>query len=277
MGATTPHLNLYKPGGGSSGTILPDERVDIDRINGNMDLIDTWSVGVDTKVAVQDTRNQQFTGPAAGRTGMTGMKLGDTYQETDGNKKFWRYDGTNWLANENGMFLVTPASVSGTGATINARGEVVLANASGFVNIDGCVPAGARKLCISIIIDSTTTTDHQVYLRLRASGADVGGSTYYTMTTEERIGNGPNRQELSAAADWVIGITRTNGSYHEVELASMESAKRKFMHYRSIDASMYQYVGSGSLAADLPAVTGIRLGLHATSGDTGIVKITAVI
>lgn len=40
MPAFTPNLNLYKPGGGSTGTILPDEVVDIDRINQNSDIID---------------------------------------------------------------------------------------------------------------------------------------------------------------------------------------------------------------------------------------------
>lgn len=40
MPAFTSNLNLYKPGGGSTGTIVPDEVVDIDRINQNSDLID---------------------------------------------------------------------------------------------------------------------------------------------------------------------------------------------------------------------------------------------
>lgn len=39
MPGFTSRLNLYKPGGGSSGTI-PDEVVDVDRINDNSDLID---------------------------------------------------------------------------------------------------------------------------------------------------------------------------------------------------------------------------------------------
>ena len=40
MGTNTTRLNLYKPGGGSTGLILPDEIADIDKINGNMDLLD---------------------------------------------------------------------------------------------------------------------------------------------------------------------------------------------------------------------------------------------
>lgn len=40
MGIYTPRANLYKPGGGSTGLILPDETVDIDKINDNMTKID---------------------------------------------------------------------------------------------------------------------------------------------------------------------------------------------------------------------------------------------
>lgn len=40
MGAFTSRAGLYKPGGGSTGLILPDETVDIDKLNGNFDKID---------------------------------------------------------------------------------------------------------------------------------------------------------------------------------------------------------------------------------------------
>jgi|TARA_R100000482_G_scaffold124710_2_gene78555 hypothetical protein len=43
MAETTSFLGLYKPGGGSTGTNTPDETVDIDKINNNMDLIDDWA------------------------------------------------------------------------------------------------------------------------------------------------------------------------------------------------------------------------------------------
>lgn len=47
MPSFTSFLDLYKPGGGSTGTITPDEVVDVDRINQNMDLIDSWAQGMD--------------------------------------------------------------------------------------------------------------------------------------------------------------------------------------------------------------------------------------
>lgn len=41
MGAYTPRAGLYKPGGGSTGLILPDETVDIDKLNANFDIVDS--------------------------------------------------------------------------------------------------------------------------------------------------------------------------------------------------------------------------------------------
>lgn len=50
MGATTPNIGLYKPGGGSSGLIVPDEVADIDRLNGNFDLIDAFAGTTDSRL-----------------------------------------------------------------------------------------------------------------------------------------------------------------------------------------------------------------------------------
>lgn len=50
MPAFTPHLNLYKPGGGSTGTITPDEVFDVDRHNQNYDDIDSWASDTDARL-----------------------------------------------------------------------------------------------------------------------------------------------------------------------------------------------------------------------------------
>lgn len=52
MPAFTPNLNLYKPGGGSTGTIVPDEVVDIDRLNQNSDIIDAAVKTLQDKTSV---------------------------------------------------------------------------------------------------------------------------------------------------------------------------------------------------------------------------------
>ena len=96
MSASTTFLNLYKPGGGSTGLIVPDEVVDIDRINTNMDTIDTFASGMDTFRTAQNGRNQQYRGLTADIGAVTSTLEGDTYQETDGDKNIHRYNGTTW-------------------------------------------------------------------------------------------------------------------------------------------------------------------------------------
>ena len=85
MPAYTPFLTLYKPGGGSTGLIVPDEVVDVDRLNANSDLIDAFAAGWGHAAE----RNHNFYGPAASRSGISGMKPGDTYQESDEGKIQW--------------------------------------------------------------------------------------------------------------------------------------------------------------------------------------------
>lgn len=50
MSAFTPFLNLYKPGGGSSGTITPDEVADVDRLNADFDIIDAFALATDGRL-----------------------------------------------------------------------------------------------------------------------------------------------------------------------------------------------------------------------------------
>lgn len=120
MPAFTPFLNLYKPGGGSTGTITPDEVADIDRLNANFDLIDdfaeSWGNASD--------RNQGFVGLAANRGSVTGMKRGDTYQETDGDFDRYVYDGSNWK--NHSPVLV---SITSTTATSNGTATISWSNA----------------------------------------------------------------------------------------------------------------------------------------------------
>ena len=49
----TSKLNLYKPGGGSTGLNTPDETADIDKLNGNFDIIDSK---IGTAVVTSSTR-----------------------------------------------------------------------------------------------------------------------------------------------------------------------------------------------------------------------------
>lgn len=79
MADHTTRLNLYLPGGGSSGTITPDEPVDIDKINDNMKLLDA---AIGFRVVTTGTRpSDPF--------------IGQPIKETDtGDIRYW--DGDSW-------------------------------------------------------------------------------------------------------------------------------------------------------------------------------------
>lgn len=83
MPAFTTKLSLYKPGGGSTGTITPDETADIDKINDDLDIIDA---AVGAEICTSGTRPST---PYDGKI----------IFETD-TKRFrtWRQSNTTWEA-----------------------------------------------------------------------------------------------------------------------------------------------------------------------------------
>lgn len=158
MGAQTEVLKLYMPGGGSLSLGGADEVLDIDKLNQNSQKIDAFAKGW----GVPAERNQQFYGLAAGLSVLTGMKRGDTYQESDGDKRLWRFDGLNWVTGENGMFLIRPTAVTGAGVSIAADGSIKF----------DAVPAGAESLLQGLFSDSF----ENYQLRVRIPAKQNGGS-----------------------------------------------------------------------------------------------------
>lgn len=133
MPAFTPNLNLYKPGGGSTGLILPDEVVDIDRINANSDIIDA-------AVAALQDRDKKFSLNVAGATERDtwypSPVVGDrVYQRDIGLEMV--YGANGWQAAV-GLVPLRPTSVSGSGVTISPAGQVVCTSTpTGYWNING--------------------------------------------------------------------------------------------------------------------------------------------
>lgn len=180
MPAFTTHLNLYLPGGGSLGIGGDDEEADVDKINQNMQKIDDWADDTDDRLGILDqqlTRNQQFTGTAANIGSVVGMKLGDTYQETDGKKILWKYDGANWITAENGMYLVRPTGVFGTGVTIADNGHVKVAAGGDTVRINGCFSARFSRYLV-IANWRNTPGASGAYMRFCTGGAPLLNTQY---------------------------------------------------------------------------------------------------
>jgi len=158
MPAYTPFLTLYKPGGGSTGLIVPDEVVDIDRLNANSDLIDAFAAGWGRAAE----RNHNFYGPAASRSGISGMKPGDTYQESDGDRVLWEQtSGGSWrVFNSNKEIDLVLASGWNSGAQ-PARFEIK----SGLLSLNGRISgsSGAGPLVATLPVDYRPTRERTLY------------------------------------------------------------------------------------------------------------------
>lgn len=82
MGALTTRYALYLPGGGSSGTITPDETVDIDRLNDNFRRIDT-ELGIPT---------------VASTAALPGTPAVDAVRNVTASDDILRWNGTAWVS-----------------------------------------------------------------------------------------------------------------------------------------------------------------------------------
>lgn len=267
MGATTPNLSLYKPGGGSSGTIVPDERVDVDRLNDNSDKIDVHAGQMQTFRTAQLARNQQFTGPAADIGTVSGMKLGDTYQENDAQKKLWRYDGANWVLNEGGLFLIRPTSV--TNGTINDDGSVTITTQTSAV-INGIFSAKYKHTRIEVNL-TAASADGDLYLRLTTGGADSGPG-YYVTYVENSPAGGPTRQYDANTSDARNGRFSTNGAIVEFDLYNVfQTGLDTRGFFRSIDSG--QYNRTGAIGFGSASMDGMKLKSFSTQTFTGTIRV----
>lgn len=195
MSAFTSNLNLELPGGGSLGIGGSDEVADIDKLNQNFQKIDDWSEEIE-RVSDPNTHTKHFKGPATGIGSVTDPTLGDTYQETDGKKILWKYDGANWVTNEGGLYLIRPSSVDGTGVTIEPNGTVTFTSCS-TLSLNGIFTERFREYIVSTIVTGRSGAAGTDY-RLRALGVDDVTNNYVW----RRSGTaGAGYSELTATMD----------------------------------------------------------------------------
>lgn len=150
MSNFTPRANLRLPGGGSTGTILPDEQVDIDVLNDNFRKIDallgarnipstsSYSGSMDGDlVYARDTKllsvydansaglvsprvagGTRFKGTQAQMAAFTGAENGDSFFSTTNNSEYVRSSGA-WLGVATVARLQSAALASATWTILN--------------------------------------------------------------------------------------------------------------------------------------------------------------
>lgn len=274
MTAFTDFLDLYLPGGGSLGIGGDDEAADIDRINQNMQKIDDWSEATDAKVVSLDTlRIRRFSGLAANIGTATGMALGDLYQETDGDKQLWTYDGTNWVTSNAGLYLIVPSAVSGTNVT-KAGGRVTAA-ASPEIVIDGVFTSRFRRYLVKIDLDSASVAV-ATNLQLRAAGV-TQGSGYTVQTT---LNTGPTTLQTvrsAPGADAQIGPGLTTGTRQiSLEVSFAASAVPTLISGTSgaSDLTLSNFLVTHGVAV---AITGLRIAPSTAANLTGTVSVYGMV
>ena len=133
-----------------------------------------------TSVRNPADRNQQFYGPSASLGSVTGMKRGDTYQESDGAFRLWRYDGAAWVRQESGLTLVRPSSVSGSGVSIDANGHVIGTGATaGSVAINGVFDNSKYKRYVLRLSMRKTSATADTSVGFRSASANITSSSYF--------------------------------------------------------------------------------------------------
>lgn len=263
MADFTSHLNLYKPGGGSTGTITPDEVVDIDRVNQNMDVIDAAIEVLDDFRVAQNGRNQQYRGVAANIGSVSGMTRGDTYRETDGDFRLWEYDGTNWVAGENGLYLIRPTTV--VNGTVNAAGEIVPTAASSC-SLNGVLSSRFRSYLIVFSLKGSSSASLRAYLR--NAGVDLTTAVYVVQ------GFNSNAGALSSASGTVgdIPLSAAAAGFHTGELSLSDPAKAAKKTGRATvgtDTTLTRITSFYASTVDANTYDGITFSLNAGTFDVG--------
>lgn len=263
MAGSTPNLGLYLPGGGSTGTIVPDETADIDPLNENFRKIDT-AIG---DVAEQ---NRQWYGPAASIGSIpVGPKDGDTYQESDGNKVLWKRMGGLWVTNEGGAYLIRPTSVAGTGITINADGSIDLGSTGNACRVNGVFSSRFRRY--RIIADwNVSGGSNGLQVQLCSGGTNDSSSNY---NEQHLLGTGSSAnssQSLGGSAFSGVGVASTGFTYDALVFNPAHASKttQLLVHWGALGSSVY---GVGMISQQFGInkdFDGFRFALSIASGRT---------
>lgn len=124
----------------------------------------------------------------------------------------WFYDGSNWVTNQNGMFLIQPASVAGSGVSI-VNGRTVFTGASS-VSANGVFSSRFQNYHIEIIVTGASV-DVAPGIRLRAGGVDL--STGYDFQRVYNIAASTmGTSGLTGSTAW--NVTSASGRRHKIAL-----------------------------------------------------------
>lgn len=155
--ATTPNVGIVYPVVGNTITPLATHFANL-------------ATSTDTAIVANASG---LIGTDAQRIALTGAvkREGLEWYSTDTNKR-WFYDGTNWLSNSPGSYLVEPTTVAN--GTINSDGSVSF-TAVASVSLNGVFTTRFREYEVSW---EGTRSGGIEYMRLRGGGSDNTAASY---------------------------------------------------------------------------------------------------
>lgn len=196
MPAFTSRLNLYKPGGGSSGLILPDEVLDVDRLNNNFDAIDA---AVGARVVTSGTR------PASPYNGQA------IYESDTGNIRVWNSGTSRWELPSPSVSVADFTALAALSTAVFRTGDVVYV-------VEGNVEmrrVGSSWVQVNTAVFADAATRDTAYAKASAAYRVVGAESRASATDNfVRTWNG---------TIWAVDLAKTTFKRNAASLATNAS------------------------------------------------------
>lgn len=309
MSQLTTRFGLYLPGGGLSGTNLPDEVVDIDKINGNFSAIDKNlgaplylstgrpSAPVDGQLIFEsDTKRlsifsataANWVQPSAERgsgtiytvstlaalQAITTQQQGDFGYVSGLDRVYRNVDGTQtgWRQLSGGLVTVVPtsaAAAAGT-ATLNPDGSITFTAAT-TVSANGAFTSAYDNYLITVQIDSNSAAA-SISFRLRQAGVDYATANGYQYGFNDiQFAGTATTTSSTTDTSGTIGRANAAGTAHiKLDLQSPARAQNKTWEFQASDPTRYR--GGAGIVALATAADGITI-IPASGTLTGTMRI----
>lgn len=124
-------------------------------------------------------------------------------------------DNTQYLYDQDGLIMIRPTSVAGTGVTLS-NGKVTFASAS-TISVNGCFTSSYDNYRVMVTSTSGSTSE-RLLIRMRASGTDNSGATAYGFSLVQSATSG-----AWINLDFSTGTSSLTCGYKNSTLRSSES------------------------------------------------------
>jgi hypothetical protein len=183
------------------------------------------------------------------------VKYGDTYQDSNDEKRIWVFDGTNWVANERGMYLIRPGIGNLYNCTIASDGAIIPGAVTDF-HVNNIFTSRFRRYLVEYHF-RFPSTPNPVALNLFRAGAPIGGGAGYSSQRLTSVGG-------------VISSGLTVGGLIDLQGTNSNTTQGRFTLTDPALVGSKTWFGEGGYVAGGTAPATISFsGFHST--DTGVV------